>query len=94
MRLEEVVSKIPKGKVSTYKEVAKLLGTSPRAVGQLLKRSKGIACHRVVRSDGTLGGYRGKNWKEKKRLLEREGIKIKGELIVDFEKVMFELSSR
>ncbi len=93
MKLEELVKKIPRGKVTTYKELAKALGTSPRAIGQLLKRSKGIPCHRVVRSDGTLGGYRGKNWKEKKRLLEKEGIKIKGKLIVDFGEVMFKLSS-
>ncbi|RLG16274.1 cysteine methyltransferase [Nanoarchaeota archaeon] len=94
MRLEELVRKIPEGRVTTYKELARVLGTSPRVVGQLLKRSKGIPCHRVVRSDGSLGGYRGKKWREKKRLLEREGIKIKGKLIVDFEKVMFKLSSR
>lgn len=70
-----VVSRIPKGKTLTYKQVAEKAG-SPRAfraVGNILKKNydKNIPCHRVVRSDGSPGQYnRGANLK--KRLLERE----------------------
>jgi len=72
----ETVKKIPYGKVTTYGVIAKMLGTSPRAVGQALKKNKElitIPCHRVVKSDGTLGGYV-QGVKEKKRLLESEGV--------------------
>jgi len=74
------VAKIPKGKTSTYREIAKKLKTSPRAVGQALKRNPfapQIACHRVICSDGSLGGFNGKmNSKKKIKLLRSEGIKI------------------
>jgi len=80
-RVWELTKKIPKGKVSTYKEIAKAIGTKAyRAIGNALKKNPypiRIPCHRVVCSDGSLGGYKGKtNNKEKKRLLEKEGIKI------------------
>ncbi len=57
----DIVTKIPKGKTLTYKEVAVLAG-SPRAarsVGNILNRNynKAIPCHRVIKSDGTPGGY-------------------------------------
>lgn len=73
-----VVKQIPRGKVTTYGSIAKKLKTSPRAVGQALKRNKHtieIPCHRVVRSDGTLGGYSGRQSKE--TLLKGEGVKLK-----------------
>lgn len=60
-KVYKVVSEIPKGKTLTYKEVAKLSG-SPRAfraVGNILNKNynPAVPCHRVVRSDGTPGGY-------------------------------------
>lgn len=64
------VKKIPRGNVLTYKEVARLAG-SPRAwraVGNILNSNydPAIPCHRVIRSDGKLGGYnRGKTAKAK-----------------------------
>lgn len=72
----EVVKKIPKGKVLTYKEVAKRVGDAKaaRAVGNILNKNHDpkIPCHRVVRSDGKLGGYnRGK--REKEKILKKEG---------------------
>jgi O-6-methylguanine DNA methyltransferase len=77
----DVVKKIPKGKILTYKEVAEKVGRPKacRAVGNILNKSvgwrKGIPCHRVVRSDGNIGGYnRGK--REKIKLLEQEGVNI------------------
>ncbi len=79
-RVYGLVKKIPKGKITTYKEIAKALNSSPRAVGQALKRNPfpiNIPCHRVIKSDGSLGGYKGKvNSKLKKELLEKEGVEI------------------
>jgi len=75
----EIVSKIPKGKTMTYGEIAKKLKTSPRAVGQALKRNPfapRVPCHRVIMSDGGLGGFSGnikKNIEIKRRLLIKEG---------------------
>ncbi|HLP86725.1 MAG TPA: MGMT family protein [Candidatus Paceibacterota bacterium] len=75
-KVYEVVMKIPKGKVLTYKEVAKLAGNAKasRAVGNILNKNYNpkIPCHRVIRSDGKLGGYnRGEI--AKKRVLKEEG---------------------
>lgn len=60
-KVYSVVSKIPKGKVLTYKEVAKKAGSPGafRAVGNILNKNynPSIPCHRVIRSDGTPGGY-------------------------------------
>lgn len=72
-----VVRKIPRGKVMTYKEVAQRAGSKRayRAVGNILNRcggmKKSVPCHRVVRSDGKIGGYR---WgvKKKSQLLRQE----------------------
>jgi len=77
----EVVKKIPKGKVLTYKEVAERAGFPKawRAVGNVLKKNKNpqIPCHRVIRSDGKVGGYRYGQAK-KIELLKKEGfLKIK-----------------
>ncbi|OHA15589.1 MAG: hypothetical protein A3H57_03265 [Candidatus Taylorbacteria bacterium RIFCSPLOWO2_02_FULL_43_11] len=71
----EVVRKIPKGETKTYKEVASLagFGGAARAVGAVLRTNYDLAipCHRVIKSDGTLGGYnRGPN--AKRALLEKE----------------------
>lgn len=71
-----VVAKIPKGKVLSYKEVAIRAGRpyAYRAVGNILSknRDKKIPCHRVIRSDGKIGGYNG-NLGEKRALLRAEG---------------------
>lgn len=70
-----VVSKIPKGKTIGYKEVAELAGSPEayRAVGNILNKNynKDIPCHRVIRSDGNMGGYN-KGQEQKKRLLMQE----------------------
>ena len=70
------LSKIKYGKVSTYGEIAKKVGTSPRYVGKVCGQNKLlliIPCHRVIRSDGKLGGFSGRGGiKLKKRLLNLE----------------------
>ena|SRR3989344_2753019 len=73
---------IPKGKTITYKELAKQIGR-PRAVRAVANAvgvnpyAPKIPCHRVIRSDGSLGGYSGKGGvKTKKILLIKEGVII------------------
>jgi len=85
-RVLEVVRRIPKGKVLTYKEVAQRAG-SPRAwraVGNILHRNTDprVPCHRVVRSNREVGGYR-KGTNKKISLLKREGIAIKNKKVVE-----------
>ncbi len=89
-RVYEVVRKIPKGKVLSYSEVAKLAGFSRayRAVGNTLNKNQNpkIPCHRVIKSNGKIGGYKG-GTKKKITLLEKEGIIIKnGEVTSGFNK--------
>ena len=89
----KLVSQIPKGKVSTYKQVAKALGDSKisRTVGQMLsdnKNLKEIPCYRVIKSDGSVGGYRGGK-PEKIRKLEKDGFIIKDEKIINFDRHLF-----
>lgn len=79
-RVLSIVAAIPKGATMTYKEVARRAGRprAYRAVGNMLNKNydPAIPCHRVVRSDGTLGGYnRGKN--EKMTLLKSESVNIR-----------------
>ena len=77
----QVLKKVPKGKVTTYKNIAKALKTRAyRAVGRAMKMNENapaVPCHRVVCSDGNVGGYLGKRDNEKKiKLLKKEGIEI------------------
>lgn len=80
MKIFEIVRKIPKGRTLTYKQVAKLSGNphAYRAVGNILSKNynPGIPCHRVIRSDGKLGGYN-KGTTQKEKILEKEGFVIK-----------------
>lgn len=72
------LKKIPKGKVKTYKQVAKAINRpkSSRAVANACGKNPyapTIPCHRVIRSDGNLGGYSGKGGvKRKIKLLKQE----------------------
>ncbi len=83
LKVWKYLKTIPKGKVKTYLDVAKAIG-KPRAfravanaVGKNPYPPK-IPCHRVIRSDGSLGGYSGKGGiKEKKRLLNAEKVTLK-----------------
>lgn len=76
-KVYKIVKKIPKGKVMTYKQVAKTIGAprAYRAVGNALNKNIDpvTPCHRVIRSDGSAGGYR-KGTKKKIELLKHEGI--------------------
>lgn len=81
----KTTKKIPKGKVVTYGQIAEVIGCpkAARAVGNALNKNPfapQVPCHRVVRSDGNLGGYAG-GAKKKRRLLEWEGIKVENNRI-------------
>ena len=73
----EVVRKIPKGKVASYKEVAKRAGNdkASRAVGNFMKNNydETVPCHRVIRSDGKIGDYNRGGQSAKIALLKKEG---------------------
>ena len=77
------IKKIPKGKTITYKELALKIGKPKayRAVANACAKNpllETIPCHRVVRCDGKMGGYKGKKGIErKKKLLESEGVNLK-----------------
>jgi len=76
------LKKIPKGETRTYLQVAKAIGKpkAPRAVANAVGKNPyppKIPCHRVIRSDGSLGGYSGKGGiKTKLKLLRSEKVKI------------------
>ena len=76
-RVKAIVAQIPAGKTLTYKEVAQHAGSprAYRAVGNILNKNYNpqIPCHRVVRSDGTPGGYN-RGAERKKELLTQEGV--------------------
>lgn len=87
----ELLLEIPVGKVSTYGDLAKALGKplASREIGRILGRNPNpikVPCHRVVRSDGTVGGYYyGSD--RKKGLLEKEGISFSDETVNNFKEV-------
>ena len=84
----ELLMQIPKGKVTTYKEIAKALNTKGyRAVGNAMRKNPNlvdIPCHRVVKADGSLGGYVG-GAEKKAALLLAEGVEVEEGKVLDFE---------
>lgn len=78
-KVYKVVKKIPKGEILTYKEVARRAGKPKayRAVGNILNKNYDpkIPCHRVIRSDGKIGGYN-RGVVNKLKILKKEGIEI------------------
>jgi methylated-DNA-[protein]-cysteine S-methyltransferase len=80
LKVWSYLKKIPRGNVKTYSQVAKGIGKplAARAVANAIGKNPlppKIPCHRVIRSDGSLGGYSGKGGiKTKKMLLKKEGI--------------------
>ncbi len=93
-KLIPLLYQIPKGKVTTYAILARIIGTSPRVVGKALGKNRSSApCHRVVKSNGEIGGFRNSHSreivKEKIRLLKNEGIKIKHDKIVNLKEYLY-----
>jgi len=99
-KIWDLAKKVPKGKVTTYKILAEKLGTKAyRAVGTAMNKnpnglvscgylSEMVPCHRVVASNGHLHGF-AHGLEKKRELLENEGIRIRGNKIVDFDKMLF-----
>ena len=77
-----MLNKIPKGRVVTYKELARVCNTSPRAIGRIMAGNtdpKGDPCYRVVSSKGDLTGYSAEGGITKKRqLLLKDGVEVLG----------------
>ena len=97
MNLEKKIYKklleVPKGQITTYGELAKAVGlkNGQRAVGRIMNKNPYpviIPCHRVVMSNGKVGGYAyGENIKT--NMLNDEGIKIENGKILDWKKTIF-----
>ena len=75
-RVRKVVKDIPKGKTMSYREVAMRAGSpnAARAVGNIMRNNydPSVPCHRVIKSDGGLGGYNRGGFTRKRELLELE----------------------
>ena len=82
LKVWKYLKTIPRGKIKTYKQVAIGINRpkSARAVANACAKNPyapKIPCHRVIRADGSLGGYSGKGGvKTKKKLLKREGFSL------------------
>lgn len=92
----KIVKAIPKGKVTTYKAIAEALNNKAyRAVGNALNRNPYapvVPCHRVINSNGSLGGFKS-GIKNKIKLLKQENIIIKNSKI-DLKKYFFKIKKR
>jgi methylated-DNA-[protein]-cysteine S-methyltransferase len=94
-RVYAAVSLIPRGKVSTYRDVAEFIGCgSPRAVGQALRVNPfapQVPCHRVIAASLDLGGFQGKREgaaiERKRRMLASEGVHFKSGRLAEPERV-------
>ncbi len=85
-----LLRKVPKGKVTTYTEIARALNSkSYRAVGNAMRKNKNhkIPCHRVVKSNGEIGNYN-LGIKKKIEILRKEGVQIKNSKI-NFDKYLY-----
>lgn len=82
-----LLRKIPKGKVTTYGELARATRSSPRAIGCVMRHNKfpeKYPCYKVVRSDGNIGGFSGcvsgRNIERKIALLKKDGIVVNNKI--------------
>jgi methylated-DNA-[protein]-cysteine S-methyltransferase len=87
------LTEVPEGMVTSYSELAKAVGlkNGQRVIGQIMKKNPYpviIPCHRVVKSDGKIGGFFYGD-KIKTNMLKKEGIKIQDGKILDWEKKFY-----
>ena len=78
-RCYAILKRVPKGRVTTYKEIALALRSEGyRAVGNAMNknRNKDVPCHRVVMSDGKIGGF-AFGVEKKIKILRNEGVEVK-----------------
>lgn len=93
-KIYAVLKQIPRGKVMTYQGLSKKAGfpRAARAAGNALHKNEHpivVPCHRVVRSDGAIGGY-ALGTPKKIELLKAEGIEIRSGKIVDLSSYLYE----
>ena len=93
----QLLLRVPKGRVTTYKELAEAVGTRAyRAVGQAMNwnpRLFEVPCHRVVCSNGEIGGY-ALGVENKIELLQKEGVLVKGNRVEGMEGILYRFSSQ
>jgi methylated-DNA-[protein]-cysteine S-methyltransferase len=90
-KVYDALLRVPPGRVTTYKLLAESIGCrSAQAVGQALRRNPyapEIPCHRVIRSDLTIGGYsgnkKGRKVQQKIQLLQKEGVRFSSGTLTD-----------
>ena len=93
----DLMKKIPEGKVTTYKILAEKLGSKAyRAVGNACRRNPyapTVPCHRVVQSDGSIGGFNGNtsgpSITKKVHMLHKEGVPVRNGKIVNFQRFLY-----
>jgi methylated-DNA-[protein]-cysteine S-methyltransferase len=97
LKIEEKIYRklleVPLGNVTTYGDLAKAINlkNGQRIVGQIMKKNQFpviVPCHRVVKSDGTIGGY-AYGIERKKYMLSKEGLEINNDKILNFKKNLF-----
>lgn len=92
-QIYEIVSQIPKGKVMTYGQIAKLVNTNPRVIGYALHGNTDpvdVPCHRVIKSDGTIAkGYAFGGPEKQIEKLRAEGVLFATENTVDLHTSLF-----
>jgi methylated-DNA-[protein]-cysteine S-methyltransferase len=96
-KVYKFLRKVPAGKITTYRDIAHALGSRAyRAVGNALRdnpHAPAVPCHRVVASDGKIGGFCGKtkgpDIARKIRMLSDEGVDVKEGRVIDFQKKRF-----
>jgi methylated-DNA-[protein]-cysteine S-methyltransferase len=92
-----LLTKIPHGKVSTYGDIARALGhpRASRAIGRILANNPNpisVPCHRVVKSNGEIGGF-AFGQQKKREILEKEGIKFQNKIVKNFQEFRFKLTA-
>jgi methylated-DNA-protein-cysteine methyltransferase related protein len=95
-KIRDLVKGIPSGKVTTYGNIARTIGTDPRVVGWALRGNEDstIPCHRVVKNGGIIASaFSLGNWPEQRRRLMAEGLKFRGQQIQDFYQNFIDLTA-
>jgi methylated-DNA-[protein]-cysteine S-methyltransferase len=98
-RVYSLIRKVPKGKITTYREISFALGTKAyQSIGNALRKNPyppSTPCHRVIKSNGSVGGFKGQTKGEKVQekitLLRSEGVEVK-ENKVNLNKYLFQFS--
>ena len=96
-RMQQLLLQIPKGKVTTYKALTQAMGLKKayRYMGQLLNHNpdpEGFPCYKVVKSDGSLGGF-ALGCEDKERRLKLDGIEVRKGKIKNFEQKIYTFKS-